>query len=278
MKKTWFVTGSARGLGAEIAKAALVAGHNVVATGRGDLQQTFADFGDRVLTQALDVTDPDGPSKAVAAALDRFGRIDVLVNNAGYGQLGIFEESTEDEIGRQFNVNVFGLMRVTRAVLPTMRSQRAGHVINFSSIGGVVPFPLCSLYCASKFAVEGFSASLALDLEPFGINVTVVEPGFFRTDFLDQTSARFSGNRIADYDQVRAKTETQYQEQNHKQLGDPAKLGTAIVRLANEAAPPRHLLLGSDAIGYAREEYLSRISDIDAWERLSMTTDNRDAD
>jgi NAD(P)-dependent dehydrogenase (short-subunit alcohol dehydrogenase family) len=276
MTRTWFVTGAARGLGAAVVNAALEAGDNVVATGRGNVQAAFPGSEDKLLALKLDVTDPAAPDKAVAEALHRFGRIDVLVNNAGYGQLGLFEKSSEEEVRRQFEINVFGLMRVTRAILPQMREHRAGHIINFSSIGGIVPFPLCSLYCASKFAVEGFSASLALDVQPFGINVTVVEPGFFRTDFLDPRSARYSGHRIPDYDEIRAKPETQYKDQNHKQLGDPAKLGTAIVKLADAATPPRHLLLGSDAIRYAQEELRARCAEIDAWAELSVTTDHQD--
>jgi NAD(P)-dependent dehydrogenase (short-subunit alcohol dehydrogenase family) len=274
--KTWFVTGAARGFGFEIANAALAAGDNVVATARklGDVEEAYSDAGDRVLAQQLDVTASDAPQRVVAAAVERFGRIDVLVNNAGYGQLGIFEESSEGDVERQFETNVFGLMRVTRAVLPVMRRQRSGHIINFSSIGGLAAYDLCTLYGGSKFAVEGFSINLARDVEPFGINVTAVEPGFFRTDFLDPSSAHFSGNKIADYEAARTKAETEYQQANHQQPGDPAKLGPAIVELTNAKAPPLRLLLGSDALATAREELAARSVEIDTWASLSASTDH----
>ncbi|MFJ1760057.1 oxidoreductase [Amycolatopsis sp. NPDC088138] len=275
MTKTWFITGAARGLGAEIAKSALAAGDNVVATARDSaaVEKAFPGAGDQLLAHSLDVTDPEGPAAVVEAALARFGSIDVLVNNAGYGLIGIFEETPEEEVQRQFDTNVLGLMRITRAVLPTMRKQRAGRIINFSSIAGVVPFALCVLYTASKFAVAGFSANLALDVKSLGIKVTSVEPGYFRTDFLDSSSAQFSDHAIDDYAAVRDETESFYKAHNHQQLGDPAKLGPAIVELANAAEPPLHLLLGSDALESAREEYQARLAELDAWAELSRTTD-----
>jgi NAD(P)-dependent dehydrogenase (short-subunit alcohol dehydrogenase family) len=273
--KTWFVTGAARGFGFEIANAALAAGDNVIATARKlrDVEEAYSDAGDRVLAQQLDVTESDAPQRVVAAAVERFGRIDVLVNNAGYAQLGIFEESSEDDVVRQFETNVFGLMRVTRAVLPVMRKQRSGHIINLSSIAALAAYDLCTLYGGSKFAVDGFSINLACDVEPFGINVTAVEPGFFRTDFLDPSSAHFSGNEIEDYAEARTKAETEYQQVNHQQPGDPAKLGPAIVELANAETPPLHLLLGSDALATAREKLAARSVDIDTWASLSASTD-----
>jgi NAD(P)-dependent dehydrogenase (short-subunit alcohol dehydrogenase family) len=213
----------------------------------------------------------------VDTAVSRFGRIDVLVNNAGYGQLGVFEESSEEDVALQFETNVFGLMRVTRAALPIMRKQRSGHIINFGSIASLAAYDLCTLYGASKFAVEGFSINLARDVRSFGISVTVVEPGFFRTDFLDPSSARFSGNEIDDYDEARKKAEAEYKDANHKQPGDPAKVGPAIVELANADTPPLHLLLGSDALDTARTEVAARTLELDAWGTVSASTDHDNA-
>lgn len=230
-----------------------------------------------MLALALDVTEVAASNVAVASAVERFGRIDVLVNNAGYGHLGIFEKASEEDIEAEFQTNVFGLMRVTRAVLPVMRQQRAGHIINLSSIGGKVAFDLCTLYGTSKFAVEGFSANLAKDVGSFGINVTVVSPGYFRTDFLDPSSIRFSGNRIADYDDVRDAVEAAYKDYSHKQLGDPAKFGPAFVDLARASKPPIHFLVGSDAVQFARGEAAARNAELDQWENLSVVTDHHEA-
>jgi short-subunit dehydrogenase len=202
--------------------------------------------------------------------------MNAAVNNTGYGQLGIFEESSEEDVSRQFETNVFGLMRVTRAVLPVIRKQRSGHIINFSSIAGLAAYDLCTLYGGSKFAVDGFSINLARDVEPFGVSVTAVEPGFFRTDFLDPSSAHFSGNKIEDYEQARTEAEAEYKEANHQQPGDPAKLGPAILELTNSEKPPLHLLLGSDALDTARKELAARSLEIDTWARLSASTDHED--
>ncbi|AXA94038.1 oxidoreductase [Massilia sp. YMA4] len=277
MAKTWLITGAARGLGLQIARAALAAGDNVVATARNaDAVRQALDGNDgRVLAQALDVTDPAAPQRVVDAALARFGRIDVLVNNAGYGHLGIFEESTEEEVRQQLETNVLGLMRMTRAVLPAMRRQRAGHVVNMSSIGGIVPFDSCTLYGMSKFAVEGFSGNLARDVAPFGIRVTAVEPGFFRTDFLDPASVRFTASRIDDYAAAHA-TETAYRAHSHQQPGDPVKLGQAIVRLVEANEPPTHLALGSDAVGFVGTELRRRLAELERWQALSVSTDHSD--
>lgn len=272
--KTWLITGAARGLGAQIARAALAAGDNVVATARNveAAKGTFTEHTDRLLILALDVTNSAGAKAVAEASIERFGAIDVLVNNAGYGQLGVFEESSEEEVKRQFDTNVFGLTRMTRAVLPAMRRQRSGHIINIGSVCGLLGFDLCTIYGMSKFAVEGFSVNLARDLAPLGIHVTVVEPGYFRTDFLDASSARFAGNPIDDYEEVRGKTESMYKGYNHQQPGDPAKLGPAVVQLANSKTPPLHLLLGSDAVSVARQDLTERLSEIAAWESLSTST------
>src|SRR4030095_2055085 len=200
MSKVWFITGASRGIGAEIAKAALASGDRVVATGRNraQIEKAFAGH-ERLLAVELDVTDAAQAHRAVDAALAKFGRIDVLVNNAGYGQLGAFEENEAGDIEQQYATNVFGLFHVTRAVLPVMRRQRGGHVFNLSSMAGVLGFASASIYCSTKFAVEGFSESLAMEVAQFGIKITIVEPGFFRTDFLDTSSIRYGGKVVDEY-------------------------------------------------------------------------------
>lgn len=278
MSKTWFITGANRGLGFEIAKAALVAGDRVVATGRRPEAVTAAFAAipgatDRLLALPLDVDREADAAHAVETAVARFGGIDVLVNNAGYGQLGLFEEIGADAIERQFRTNVFGLMHVTRAVLPVMRRQRGGRILNFASVGGFRGFDGAAVYCATKFAVEGFSASLAPEVAPFGIHVTTVEPGFFRTDFLDTTSVKYGDRRIDDYAALDTPPLSSYEAYNHQQPGDPEKLGRAVVELAGRAQPPRHFLCGSDAVGFARETFGQRMQELEADAAVSSSLD-----
>ncbi|MCX5497034.1 SDR family NAD(P)-dependent oxidoreductase [Kaistia dalseonensis] len=275
MSKTWFVTGATRGIGAEITRAALAAGDSVVATGRDParIEATFPDGGDRLLAVALDVTSEAQIKAAVAAAAEKFGRIDVLVNNAGYGQLGLFEETAPGDAEQQFATNVFGLFNVTRAVLPLMRQQRSGHIFNLSSIAGLRGGLGGSLYCASKFAIEGFSESLAQEIEPFGISVTVVEPGFFRTDFLDDTSVRLSTAGIADYAEVSAQIRSGYAARNHQQAGDPVKLAGVIVTLAGEEQPPFRYAAGSDAAEVFAAKIARLTAELEATRPLSPQTD-----
>jgi NAD(P)-dependent dehydrogenase (short-subunit alcohol dehydrogenase family) len=273
--RIWFVTGAARGIGFEIARAALAAGDHVVASGRSRerLEAAYAPYGERVLAVELDVAEEAQAEAAVAAALARFGRIDVLVNNAGYGQLGLFEENEPGEIERQFAINVFGTFHVTRAVLPVMRRQRSGRIFNLSSMGGVLGFMGASVYCATKFAIEGFSESLAPEVEPFGIHVTLVEPGFFRTDFLDASSVRYGGQAIADYAALSAEAKSTYAGHNHRQAGDPAKLGAALVELAAAAEPPLRYAAGSDAVDAILGSLAERQREIEHWRALSIGTD-----
>jgi len=278
MSKIWFVTGATRGLGAEIAKAALAAGDRVVVTGRRReaLEATFGPNGDALLSLSLDVTREADVQAAVEAALARFGRIDVLVNNAGYGNLGLFEETTDAEARAQYDTNVFGLYNVTRAVLPAMRGQRSGRIFNISSVGGLVGGESGSLYCATKFAVEGFSESIAKEVAPFGIHVTIVEPGFFRTDFLDANSVRYGSRRIEDYAEVSARMKAFWDARNHAQAGDPAKLGRVLVDLANRVDPPLRFAAGSDAVAMISDKIASLRAELDAWSDLSVTTDGDD--
>lgn len=277
MGKTWFITGATRGLGKEIALAALDAGENVVATGRKaeDVAKALAEAsaGDRLLSIALDVTDDSSP-QAVEAAVARFGRIDVLVNNAGFGQLGFFETLTPAQIEAQYRTNVFGLYNVTRAVLPQMRARRAGHILNISSIGGVVGFGGAAAYTSSKFAIEGFSEDMAIDLKPFGIHVTIVEPGFFRTDFLENSSVRYGEVAVADYHEVNTKQREKYGALSRKQLGDPKKLGQALLRVVAQDEPPLRFAAGSDAIRMTRDALEKRLAELDRWKGLSESTDS----
>jgi NAD(P)-dependent dehydrogenase (short-subunit alcohol dehydrogenase family) len=275
MSKVWFITGAGRGIGAHIAKAALEAGDRVVVTGRHvrQLQETYASYGARVLALKLDASVQADAVAAVAAAHEVFGSIDVLVNNAGYGQLGLFEEIAPEDVERQFQTNVFGLMHVTRAVLPVMRKQRSGHIMNLASVGGFMGFDGASVYCAAKFAVEGFSQSLALEVAPFGINVTIVEPGFFRTDFLDKSSVRYGVTKIADYEEAADGALTDYESYNHRQPGDPARLGKVLVEVAALRFPPMRFVAGSDAVRFARIAFDRRQSVVDAFAALSLKTD-----
>lgn len=275
MNKVWFVTGAARGLGAAIAKAALADGDRVVVTGRRvePLEKVFAEYGERVLVVALDVTDEAQALAAAEAAVARFGQIDVLVNNAGYGQLAPFEDNFASEADKQFATNVFGVFNVCRAVLPVMRRQRSGHVFNVSSMGGVVGMGGAALYCSSKFAVEGFSESLALEVAQFGIKVTLVEPGVFRTDFLDPSSAVFGTRALEDYAAFTAKVKGASAAYNHQQTGNPAKLGDALVHLANSEHPPLRYLAGSDAYQQVSNKLNTMLAEFELWRQLSCSTD-----
>lgn len=276
MSKVWFITGAGRGIGADIARAALAAGDKVVATGR-KLAQLRDAFGtadqERVALVQLDVASEAQAAPAIAAALERFGRIDVLVNNAAYGLLGRLEEVDSAEIERQFAVNVHGVMHVLRAALPVLRRQRGGHIINISSIAGLVGFNGSSVYCATKYAIEGLTASLALEVAPFGIKVTSVEPGFFRTEFLDPSSVRYGANRIADY-AAQGSIEETYGAYKGKQLGDPVKLAAAVLELAAMDNPPRQFLAGSDALAMAEAGLEARRAEMAALAALSRSTDH----
>lgn len=276
MNKVWFITGAGRGIGAHIVLAALAQGDQVVASGRtlSQLQERFGDADPaRLLLVELDVAVEEEALPAVEAAVARFGRIDVLVNNAAYGQMGNLEEVPMADIARQFAVNVYGPVHMLQAALPGMRRRRAGHVINISSVGGLVGFNGASVYCATKYAIEGLSASLALELEPFGIHVTAVEPGFFRTEFLDQSSVRYGARAIDDYAAL-GSVEDAYSPYRGKQLGDPARLAAAIVRLAGMDTPPTQFLAGSDAVAMTGAALDARRAGLREWQALSESTDH----
>jgi NAD(P)-dependent dehydrogenase (short-subunit alcohol dehydrogenase family) len=274
-QKTWFITGASRGFGAEIAKAVLAAGHKVIATARNqtDLQQ-FAGNRD-VLMLSMDVTDEAQVQAAVAAGLERFGQIDVLVNNAGFGVLGGIEETSAEEVERVYRTNVFGLLNVTRAVLPSMRQHRSGHIINLSSIGGYRSYQGWGVYCSTKYAVEGITEALHYELAPLGIHATVVEPGYFRTNFLDGSSLQQTATQILDYAETVGKMRTLASERNYQQPGDPAKLAQAMLQLANADTPPLRLPLGTDTLQAIAEKNAYVEKETAQWRTLAESTDYR---
>ena len=272
--RTWFITGASRGFGALIAKAALDTGDAVVATARNpdDVTKALGEH-DNLLAVRLDVTDQRQANDAVAAAIKKFGRIDVLVNNAGFGVVGAVEEASAAEIERVYATNVFGLLNVTRAVLPHMRRARSGRVFNLSSMGGYASRAGFGIYCSTKFAVEALSEALHGELEPLGIHVTVVEPGAFRTDFLDGSSLAPHAQRIADYDQTSGQTRAWSAANNYAQQGDPAKLAAAIVRLAGEARPPLRIPFGSDTVAVVETKNAFVAGELAQWRDLALGTD-----
>lgn len=273
--RVWFITGASRGFGALITEQALNAGDAVVATARNP--QTVTDrFGHHpnLLAVALDVTDEAQANRAAEQAVKRFGKIDVLLNNAGFGLLGAVEEATAVEIEKLYATNVFGLLKVTRAVLPHMRRQRSGHVINISSIGGYVSHGGWGVYCSTKFAVEGLSEALSAELQPLGIKVTIVEPGYFRTDFLDESSLNVSHGLIGDYDETPAGAmRTTAAGANHAQPGDPARLAKAMVKIVNESNPPLRIPFGSDTVAAIETKNASVEKELAAWRDLAVSTD-----
>ncbi|WP_444634672.1 oxidoreductase [Cupriavidus oxalaticus] len=275
--KVWFITGASRGFGLELTRAALARGDRVAATARRP--ETITDAvgaHDNLLALALDVTSEAQAIAAAEAAAARFGRIDVLVNNAGYGLLGAVEEASAQEVEQQFATNVFGVLNVTRAVLPQMRRQRSGHVVNISSIGGYAAYPGWGVYGATKFAVEGLTEALDAELSPLGIRATVVEPGFFRTDFLDASSLVRVGIEIAEYAETVGAMRGHMASANHQQPGDPAKLAAALLVLADSDNPPVRLPLGSDTVARIADKNRKVESELAAWQALAVSTDHTD--
>ena len=273
-RRVWMITGASRGMGAEITAAALAQGDAVVATARKSSAVTDA-LSSRpgLLAVDLDVTSEAAAHQAVKLAVERFGRIDVLVNNAGYGLAGAVEETSAEEVRSIFDTNVMGLLNVTRAVLPQMRSQRSGHVINMSSLGGYRVGAGFGVYGATKFAVEGLSEALHAELSPLGIHVTVVEPGYFRTDFLDSSSAMEAKDVIADYAETAGKVRASASAFNGRQPGDPKRLAQALQTLVSAANPPLRLQLGTDALTRVREKHAFVEQEMKTWETLSRSTD-----
>ena len=264
-KKTWFITGAGRGMGVDFAKAALAAGHHVVATGRTpDTVAKALGDADDLLVVALDVTSRADAEAAVQAATERFGRIDVLVNNAASFSAGYFEELTPEQMERQITTSLIGPMNVTRAVLPVMRGQRSGHVVTISSSAGFAGFEYGTAYAASKFGVDGWMESLAPEVKPFGIDVTVVNPGFFRTELLTKESTNYAEASIEDYAERNVAQREFWEGMNGRQGGDPAKLAQALLTITDLEQPPFRFIAGADALAQAEEKLAERQRQIDA--------------
>src|SRR5436190_18909611 len=254
--KVWFITGASSGIGLEIPKAALAAGYKVVATGRDTekVSKSIGQSSDNLLVTKMDVTNSKEIEAAVKSAVDKFVTIDVLINNAGNFYAGFFEELSPRQMELQLATSLFGSMNVTRAVLPIMRKNRSGHIISISSTAGLVGYEYCSAYSASKFGMEGWMECLAFEVAPFGINTTIVEPGFFRTGLLTPTSTIWAENSIEDYAAKNAELRPFWKSMNGKQGGDPAKLAEALIRIAREKEPPKRWLAGADAIATAEQK------------------------
>jgi NAD(P)-dependent dehydrogenase (short-subunit alcohol dehydrogenase family) len=276
--KTWFITGAGRGMGVDFAKAALAAGHNVVASGRNpDTVAGALGDSEDLLVVTLDVTSGQDAQSAVATAVDRFGAIDVLVNNAGNNYAGYFEELTPEQIERQLTVNLFGPMKVTRAVLPVMRNQRSGHIVTISSTAGFAAYEGGTAYATSKFAVDGWMESLAPEIAPFGIHATIVNPGFFRTELLTNESTIPARESIEEYAERNAARREFFAGMNGNQVGDPAKLAQALLRITEMEQPPLRFIAGADAIAAAQEKLAERQQQIDALRELSSSLAFADA-
>ena len=268
--KVWFITGAGRGMGTDIAKAALAAGNAVVATGRRP-EKVASTIGaaDDLLVVKLDVTDPADAEAAVEAAVERFGRIDVLVNNAGNFYAGFFEEIPPEDFRAQVETNLFGPLNVTRAVLPVMRAQRSGLVVTFSSLAGIAGAEFNSAYAASKFALEGWMESLTPEVAPFGIRTMIVEPGFFRTELLEDTSTTWPEPSIDDYAERTRQTVVAWQGMKGKQGGDPAKLAAALVTVTQQENPPLRWVAGADAVAAVEQKAKDLLAQVDAYRELS---------
>ena len=276
-KPVWFITGCSTGFGRELARLLLAQGYRVAATARDAASLADLQAGNpNALALALDVTKSEAITQAVRAAEEKFGRIDVLVNNAGYGYLAAIEEGEDEAVRATFETNLFGLIAVTKAVLPGMRAHRSGAIVNLSSIGGLISFPATGYYSATKFAVEGLSGSLAQELAPLGIKVMVVEPGPFRTDFAGRSIAQ-SNIKIADYAQTAGARREQTVARSGNQQGDPVRAAQAIIDAVNAPNTPRHLLLGAPALDLARKDLAAKAQEFDEWEAVTLGADYPDA-
>ena len=271
-KKVWLVTGAGRGMGVDIAKAALAAGHAVVATGRNtDTVKKALGEHDDLLVAELDVTSPASAGSATNAAVERFGRIDVLVNNAGNFYAGYFEEFTPEQVDAQLAVTLLGPMNVTRAVLPLMRKKRSGHVVTITSTAGIVGGETASAYAAAKFGAEGWMESLNPELAPFGIKTTLVEPGFFRTELLKPASTTWAELEIDDYAERNASIRPWWASMNGQQEGDPAKLAAALVQLVGQDDPPARWVAGTDAVAAVEQKARDLLAQVEAYRDISTS-------
>jgi NAD(P)-dependent dehydrogenase (short-subunit alcohol dehydrogenase family) len=279
MPKTWLITGSSRGLGRELTTAALENGDHVVATARRpeQLDDLVAKYGDRIRAVALDVTDQQAAQAAVRTAVEAFGSLDVVANNAGYANSAPIEDTPDDDFRAQLETNLFGPLNVTRAVLPVMRAQRAGHVVTISSTAGLVGQEFCTAYAASKFALEGWMESLTPEVAPFGIGTTIVEPGFFRTDLLSAGSTNYAAPSIDDYAERTRQTVDAWNGMNGRQGGDPAKLAAALVQLTGQAQPPLRWVAGADAVQGVEQKAKDLLAQVAAHRELSSSLAHDDA-
>lgn len=275
MTKTWFITGASKGFGLELARQLLAKGENVAATSRNKKElENLIPASDKFLAIQMDLTTESNVKTAIDATIEKFGSLDVVINNAGYGLLGAVEELSDAETKQNFEVNVFGSLNVIRQSLPQMRKQRSGHIFNISSIGGYLgDFAGFGVYCATKFAVIGFTEALAIEAKPFNINVTAVLPGYFRTNFLNSDSLVTPKNEIADYQAARESQQFHQQEMANNQPGDPAKGAKAIIDTVYAENPPVHLLLGSDAFRLANEKAGAMTESFSQWKEVSIGTD-----
>ncbi|EJG03190.1 oxidoreductase [Flavobacterium sp. F52] len=277
-QKIWFITGASRGFGFDITKAVLESGDKVVATVRNNPEQLAAVFDNNpnLLPVVLDITNEENAKQAAEKAVAEFGSIDVLVNNAGYGILAGVEEATDKEARQNYEVNVFGTLNMIRSVLPQMRRQKSGHIINISSIGGLFGFIGWGVYGSTKFAVEGITEALAQELAPLGIHATVVAPGFFRTDFLDKSSLVKTENEIEDYSETVGAMRQFAAGANKNQPGDPKKLAQAFIRLAASEKPPVHLPLGTDTYNQFYAKMKAYSEEMEQWKDIVTSTDHDD--
>lgn len=273
MSQRWLITGSSRGIGRALAEAVLHAGHRLVATARepAQLSDLGERYGDTVRTVALDVTDSYAAQTAVRVAVNSFGGLDVLVNNAGYGNVNSVEDTSLEDFRREIETNLFGTIIVTKAAIPIMREQRSGHIIQFSSVGGRIGAPGRAPYSAAKWAVEGFSESLAREMALIGVKVTIIEPGGFRTDFAGSSTSLKEGR--TEYDAVVGETARIQRTYDGRQPGDPARAAQAILQIAALDEPPFRLPLGSDAVKIIEQVDCARLEELGRWRELSMSTD-----
>ena len=273
--KVWFITGASKGLGLELAKKLLAEGYKVAATSRNEssLIEALGNTSDSFLPLEMDLINEESVKKAIDKAVNHFKTIDVLVNNAGYGLLGALEELTDAEARKNYEVNVFGLLNVIRNTMPILRANQSGHIFNISSVGGYYgEFPGWGIYCSTKFAVAGLTESLAAEVKSFGVHATIVYPGYFRTDFLKDSSLLLPQNPIADYKEVRQSENAHKEDINENQPGDPVKLAEALIKASHDQNPPLHLFLGEDAYNMANQKIASVQKELEGWKSVSIST------
>ena len=274
-KKVWFITGASKGLGLELAKKLLAEGYKVAATSRSEapLVKELGGLSESFLPLEMDLVDEKSVKNAIDKTVNHFKTIDVLVNNAGYGLLGALEELSDAESRKNYEVNVFGLLNVIRNAMPIFRANEKGHIFNISSVGGYYgEFPGWGIYCSTKFAVAGLTESLAAEIKSFGVHATIVYPGYFRTDFLKDSSLLLPENPIAEYKEVRQSESVHKEDINQNQPGDPVKLAEALIKVSNDQNPPLHLFLGEDAYNMANQKIASVQAELESWKSVSVST------